>query len=218
MDFLFGILGIAGGLLCATGDILFDLKGKGNQKLGSKKMLESNWGKMAPWRFKASILFAAAGVPLYFLGLLSLSNQLSQANQTLGLLFFIFSVVGATGGLFIHVVACLVPIVFKSLHKKTSFETIDDLVNTIFDTVKIPFVIQFCSLVVFTSIVLIIAILTGSLHVSKIFLVANPLGLMVIGVLLRLANRNLFNDLPGIIMPSMGLSMVGLMTALNSVA
>ena len=35
INIIFGILGIAGGVLCAVGDILFDLKGKGNKKLGT---------------------------------------------------------------------------------------------------------------------------------------------------------------------------------------
>lgn len=37
MNFTFGILGLIGGLLCAVGDMLFDLKGKDNQKLGALK-------------------------------------------------------------------------------------------------------------------------------------------------------------------------------------
>lgn len=41
--FVFSCLGLAGGLLCATGDILFDLKGRGNQKLGTSKNGDSNW-------------------------------------------------------------------------------------------------------------------------------------------------------------------------------
>ena len=48
--FIFSCLGLAGGLLCATGDILFDLKGRGNQKLGTSKNIDSNWTKMADWR------------------------------------------------------------------------------------------------------------------------------------------------------------------------
>lgn len=51
MYFVFSLLGLIGGLLCATGDILFDLKGPGNQKLGTSKNIDSNWAKMADWRF-----------------------------------------------------------------------------------------------------------------------------------------------------------------------
>ena len=35
MNLIFSIMGLIGGLLCCTGDVLFDLKGKGNEKLGT---------------------------------------------------------------------------------------------------------------------------------------------------------------------------------------
>jgi len=40
-DFVFGIFGIIGGLLCASADILFDLKGKNNIKSGPAKMMKN---------------------------------------------------------------------------------------------------------------------------------------------------------------------------------
>jgi hypothetical protein len=46
---------------CCAGYILLDLKGSGNQKLGTSKYIDSNWMKMAEWRFGVSILFAMAG-------------------------------------------------------------------------------------------------------------------------------------------------------------
>lgn len=58
MNMLFSILGLSGGILCAIGDILFDLKGRGNKKLGTSKNIDSNWIHMAYWRFGASILAA----------------------------------------------------------------------------------------------------------------------------------------------------------------
>ena len=41
MEFIFGVLGIIGGLLCAVGDVLFDYKGRGSVKLGKHKYIES---------------------------------------------------------------------------------------------------------------------------------------------------------------------------------
>ena len=58
---LFSILGLCGGLLCCVGDILFDLKGAGNEKLGTSKNIDSNWMRMSEWRFGASILCAFFG-------------------------------------------------------------------------------------------------------------------------------------------------------------
>lgn len=42
MNLIFSIMGLVGGLLCCTGDLLFDLKGKGNKKLGTSKNIDSN--------------------------------------------------------------------------------------------------------------------------------------------------------------------------------
>ncbi len=97
MDFVFGILGIIGGLLCAIGDILFDLKGKGNLKSGPYDIIDSNWEIMSEWRFSASILIAALGVPLYLLGFLGMYNQLSQSNEAVATTFLVFAVLGASG-------------------------------------------------------------------------------------------------------------------------
>lgn len=49
-------MGLIGRLLCSIGDILFDLKGKDNEKLGTSKNIDSNWSKMAEWRFRLSII------------------------------------------------------------------------------------------------------------------------------------------------------------------
>ena len=61
MYLIFSILGLIGGLLCCVGDVLFDLKGKGNEKLGTSKNIDSNWVKMADWRFGLSIAIALVG-------------------------------------------------------------------------------------------------------------------------------------------------------------
>ncbi len=61
MFMVFSCLGLIGGLLCCTGDILFDLKGAGNEKLGTSKNIDSNWVKMADWRFGLSIALAMIG-------------------------------------------------------------------------------------------------------------------------------------------------------------
>ena len=42
MNLIFSIMGLVGGLLCCAGDLLFDLKGKGNKKLGASKNIDSN--------------------------------------------------------------------------------------------------------------------------------------------------------------------------------
>ena len=61
MYLVFSISGLIGELLCCVGDVLFDLKGKGNEKLGTSKNIDSNWVKMADWRFGLS-MFGLIGI------------------------------------------------------------------------------------------------------------------------------------------------------------
>ena len=39
MNVIFGIMGLVGGILCAVGDILFDLKGRNNKKSEHREIL-----------------------------------------------------------------------------------------------------------------------------------------------------------------------------------
>ncbi len=217
MDFFFGILGFAGGLLCAAGDVLFDLKGKGNVKSGLAGIIDSNWLKMHEWRFRASILLAALGVPLYFLGFISMSRQLAAGHAVLGTAFLVFAAAGSCGGFFIHALVCCFPIMRKSLTKSGVDDSAQyEMFSKVFGAVKIPFIAMFCSLVAATSIVLVVAILGGYLHVPLVFVALNPLALMLIGWVFRLVDKERFADLPGIIMPSLGIAMIGLMSAINA--
>lgn len=208
---VFGILGILGGVLCACGDLFLDLKGKDNQKLGRYQFIESSWEKMAGWRFKVSILFAMAGVPLYFLGLTAMAAQLAKANAAFGLAFWIISLVGSTGGFFIHALLCLTPVIYKILIKKTGFEFTETVLNQMFETIRLPFYLMFILLVGVTSLMLCCAVFAGWLAIPPLMLLLTPLCLMLIGITLRCIKPGWFYDLPGIIMPSMGLAMIGLM-------
>jgi len=218
-DFLYGIFGIIGGLLCAFADILFDLKGKNNIKSGPARIIDSNWKIMSEWRFNVSIFVAAIGVPLYLLSFLGMSNQLAQSNKTVAMVFLVFSFVGASGGLFIHASVCLLPIISKSLTKNgVNEDIIESVISKIYKAVKIPLFVMFFCLVVVTSAVLIYAIIREYLNVPLIFVIFNPLGLILTGWLFRLINNKIFSDLPGIIMPSVGIAMIGLMTAITAIA
>ena len=42
MYMTFSVLGLIGGILLAIGEILFDFKGKGNEKLGTSGNIDSN--------------------------------------------------------------------------------------------------------------------------------------------------------------------------------
>lgn len=215
MTFAFGLLGIIGGIICAGGDILLDLKGKDNIKSGKYQIIDSKWKDMKIWRFNLSIILVMIGVPLYFLGLTSMAAQLAAKNPTFSLIFWIVSLVGSIGGFFIHVFICLLPIIFKTMYAKVEFSELENLINTIFKSVKIPFIFLYVMLVGVTSIMIACAIFMGYLSISPFFILLTPFSLMMIGVTLRKLKYDWFYDLPGIIMPSIGLGMIGLMAILN---
>ena len=102
MNLIFSIMGLIGGLLCCVGDILFDLKGKGNKKLGTSKNIDSNWSKMSEWRFELSIIFAMFGVILLGFGFYAIGNIVRENNILLSNLILITGFIGCVGGLFIH--------------------------------------------------------------------------------------------------------------------
>lgn len=216
-DFLFGLLGVVGGLLCAVGDILLDLKGKGNVKSGPYGIVDSNWQKMPEWRFRVSILLAAVGGPLCFFGLLAMINQIARGNVALGTWFLIFAVIGSTGGFFIHTILCCFPIITKTLRQKGVGPEIENaLLKKLVSAIQIPFFAMFAALIIATSIVLMIAIAKRYLPLPMICVVLNPLVFLIVGALFRLVNKLKFAELPGIVMPSLGLSMIGLLAAISA--
>lgn len=216
MDFTFALLGCIGGILCACGDLLLDLKGKDNKTLGQHGFIESNWSGMASWRFRVSVLLAMVGVPLSFLGFTAMAKQLSLQHESFAAAFWIVSLVGCIGGFFIHSFLCCMPLIYKTMYQKEGFEQTETVLNVIYDAIKIPFFLMYILLVGLTSLMLVYAVWAGYLLISPWWLLGTPLSLLMIGLLLRYLKRDWFYDLPGIIMPSLGLGMVGLMALLNS--
>ena len=58
-------------------------------------------------------------------------------------------------------------------------------------------------------ICVVISVLNGDLGVSKWMALLNSIVFLVIGVLFRRISPDRFQDLPGIVMPSLGLAMIG---------
>lgn len=65
------------------------------------------------------------------------------------------------------------------------------------------------SILMITDICIIVAVLMGYLGVPKWMALLNSIVFLIIGVLFRKINPDKFQDLPGIIMPSLGLAMTG---------
>ncbi len=210
----FSVLGMVGGLLCATGDILFDLKGKGNQKTGPGGNVDTNWIKMSDWRFVASIICAFFGDILVMMGIYSLGMQIARTNAVLGYFTAITGCAGTVGGVMIHTSLCVQPLIYKRLIESGHPELVDSMLKTFYKAVIFPFVFGYLLLMT-PCVTTAIAIFTGCLDVPWWFALLNSISFMIVGITLRKIKPQWFCDLPGIIMPSMGLSMLGVIGIIN---
>lgn len=210
MNLIFSIMALVGGLLCCTGDILFDLKGPGNQKLGTSKNIDSNWSKMAEWRFKFSIICAMFGVILIGFGFYAIGDMVREHNLILSNIILITGFIGCAGGLFVHSLLCIQAVIYKRItnNGKENFEIADNTLEGFYKAIMFPFMLLYCILMI-TDICIAIAVLSGALGVPKWMALLNSIVFLIIGVLFRKINPSKFQDLPGIIMPSLGLAMVG---------
>lgn len=215
MNMIFSILGILGGILCAIGDMLFDLKGKSNQKLGTSGNIDSNWVNMAYWRFGASIMVAFIGDVLIGFGFYSLVSQISATNHALAAAVGVCGYVSVIGGFFVHSVLCIQPIIYKKIMETDNFKLADDTLEAYYKAIMPPFLIGY-GFIIAATICVIVAILTGALNVPKWFVLLNPLVFLFIGMGLRKLKPQWFYDLPGIILPSLGMGMFGLIGIINS--
>lgn len=213
-NMIFSILGLAGGILCAIGDILFDLKGKGNKKLGTSGNIDSNWLKMSYWRFGASILVAFAGDTLLGFGFYSLVRQMEAAHSTLAAVTGICGYVSVIAGFFVHTVLCIQPVIYKKIMETDNFKLADDTLEAYYKAVLPPFIIGYGFILVAT-VCVIAAICTGALLVPGWCVLLNPFVFLLIGVGLRKAKPDWFYDLPGIILPSLGMGMFGLISIIG---
>lgn len=215
MNLIFCSLCVVGGLLCAVGDCFLDLKGKDSKSLGKYGYIESAWSHMAQWRFSVSILLAMVGVPCAMLGFSSIAQQISHGNFGLGIVFYIVGIIGFSGGFFIHTILCLFPIIYQIVEKKNGFEFTEHLLNTVYDTIRIPFYLMYLCMLLSSSILLSVAVFRGYMTVSPWLLLLTPLPMLVYGGVLRKMKRDWFYDLPGIVMPSLGIAMVGVIGIVN---
>ena len=209
MNMLFSILGLTGGILCAVGDILFDLKGKNNQKLGISGNIDSNWINMAYWRFGMSIMVAFIGDALIGFGFYSLVSQMEGGNSVLAAVTAICGYVSVIAGFFVHTVLCIQPIIYKKIMETDNFKLADDTLEAYYKAVLPPFVIGYGFMFAAT-VCVIVGIFTGVLDVPKWFVLLNPFVFLLVGAGLRKVKPELFYDLPGIILPSLGMGMFGL--------
>ena len=213
LGMVFGLCGFVGCLLCACGDLLLDIKGKDNRKLGKYGLMDSAWDWMEEKRFTRSILLAMVGTPLSFLGMTAMAGRLAKPGFALA--FWLSGVVGCAGSFFIHTIICLFPVIYINMEPRHGFDEAERLINVVYEAIRIPFWIFYMLLVIVPSFMLIFALFAGYLKLSPWFSLLTMPSLMVVGALLQKLKWEWFCDLPMVITPSLGMSMFGLLAVLN---
>lgn len=144
----FALTGVFGGLICSVADYLLEYMGEASTTLGSWGVTESAWSDMALWRFPASIWIACLAVPMYVLGVIAVIRQMRSTHRKLGTAFGASFLVGALGGLFIHIMLCVMPVVYRYLLENASQSLAVGAVDAMTGSFIWPFFVYYAMLII----------------------------------------------------------------------
>ncbi len=205
------IIGIVGGLLCAVADLLLDIKGADNEKLGHMGVIDSKWASMKHGRFVASTILAMVAIPMYSCGFIALMQILAEKNTVLAGIMSVIFLCGAMGGFMIHTFLCMVPTMYQITMKKGDFELANEVISKTFRQIYVPFYMLYTLLVIIPSIVVMVLIATRMLLLPRWTMLCNPVAFQIIGLLFRATKCKLFVDAPSCCAASLGLAMYGVL-------
>lgn len=165
---------------------------------------------MAEWRFGLSIIFAMFGVILLGFGFYAIGDMVRENDIILSDWIFVTCFIGCIGGLFVHSLLCIQAVIYKRItdNGKRNFELADNTLEGFYKTIMFPFFLTY-SVLMIADICIAVAVLSGALGVPRWIALLNSIVFLLIGMLFRKINPDKFQDLPGIIMPSLGLAMIG---------
>ena len=211
---ILAVIGIAGGLLCAVADLLLDLKGVDNKKLGKSKIMDSKWSEMGHGRFVWSGILAMLAVPMYSCGFVALMLWLHKTQAALSIAMSIVFLCGAMGGFMIHTFLCMMPTIYQKIMGKGDFELAETVIESVFRQIYVPFFVLYTMLVIVPAIVVMVLILTGVLPLPWWCVFLNPVVIQLVGLLFRATKIKWFIDAPSCCAASIGLAMYGVLALL----
>jgi hypothetical protein len=212
--FVLGIIGIIGGVLCAIADLLLDIKGPDNKKLGKMGVIDSAWERMAHFRFVLSGILAMFAVPMYSCGFISLM-QMDGNYAISAMIFRIIFLCGAMGGFMIHIFLCLQPTIYQVIMKKGDQQLAEEVINTSFRQIYVPFFTLYTMLVIIPAIAVMAFIIKGALSLPLWCVLLNPVVFQIVGFLLRATKLKIFIDAPSCCAASLGLAAYGVLVLIS---
>lgn len=208
---LLAIIGIIGGLLCAVADLLLDLKGSDNRKLGKKGVIDSKWAVMPHGRFVWSGNLAMFAVPMYSCGFIALMMQLHKTRPELSVGLTVVFLCGAMGGFMIHTFLCMMPTIYQKITAKYEMELAETVIDSVFRQIYVPFFTLYTMLVIIPALVVMVLIAMGILEMPLWCMLLNPVVFQIAGLLLRATKLDIFIDAPSCCAASLGLAMYGVL-------
>ena len=121
---------------------------------------------------------------------------------------------GVVGGFFVHSMLCMQAVIYKAVREKADFAVADFVLEHYYRQITVPIFLSYFVLMA-VPVCQMIAVFGGFLAVPRWFGLCNSVVFLILGMALRKLNPRLFQDLPGIIMPSLGLAMLGLTGIIN---
>lgn len=112
---LFATLAAIAGLMYSVADYLLELLPGNSTVLDKYGVVESAWEEMAVGRFTASISIAAIVTPFFVAGYLCVYRQMRTTHPRYARAFIIVTLIGGLSDFFIHVILCIMPVVYKSV-------------------------------------------------------------------------------------------------------
>lgn len=181
-----GVFGIISNFAAALADVPLVRPGRaGTEDRVSLDGVNSWWADVSAKRFKASFWLSFLGQPGAYITLWMLADLIAQESAPLALALRINTFIGCYTGLLCHVYFCLKPLLYQKLCKKVSDEESIEILKAIDPVTKIPMLIGGVALWFGGTILVAIAIITGALAVSKWCLLLNPIGALIVVMILK---------------------------------
>lgn len=111
----------------------------------------------------------------------------------------------------IHIFLCLLPNIYKKIIEKSDMELAENVIESAFRQIYVPFFSLYSMLVIFPAIAIMVLIVTGILPLPLWCVILNPFVIQIIGLLFRATGIKWFIDAPSCCAASLGLAMYGVL-------
>ena len=180
MDRVIGIIGIISGFMCALADTpLACFYDDNNQKIGQRRDIQTGWQTASSKRFYLSFLLSFLGQPGCYLVMWRLTEMIGKDNDTMCSVLKICTFLGCYTGLITHAVFCIKPLVYKHIYQEASLKTSETALHETDRLTILPVLVCSFTLIIIPAFLISAAIWQGILPVSRLWIIFNPIFLMI---------------------------------------